>query len=583
MVFWEETLTLKVTRRIALQAVLVTGTAACTRGPDLKSFSSPAESVGGIFAHGVASGDPGPDSVVIWSRVSLPENSSPARVNWEVAADAEFVEMIDRGETETRAANDWTVKVLLNKLAPGGSYYYRFRFGEIYSPVGRTKTLPADAIDHARFAVVSCSNYAFGYFNVYDLIARGDDFDAVIHLGDYIYEHGPNGYGGETGARIGRDHQPMQEIITLDAYRARHAQYKADPSSQAVHAAHPFIMIWDDHETSNNSWKAGADNHDETTEGSWDERRRAGLQAYYEWMPVRDPEPGKAREALFNAYSYGDLLTITAIETRLMARSKQLNLNEIAPTLKTSEDLARFKSETLWHESREMLGATQLAFLERTLRESVSKKQPWQLIANQVLMAKVIAPDLRPHVDEDDLIVLEALWDQARSFVETSALGLPSNLDAWDGYPAARERFYDIVKKTDADGLVVLTGDTHTWWANDLTAKDGTKIGVELGVHAVTSPSEYEASFLGGKGADYSLLTNQFNKDVRYLSGDDRGYIDLYVTPKKATARYIAVDTIEDRTYNAFTKATFKIARTDKRAKFTGAGNLSLKERFLFG
>ncbi|MFQ5562631.1 MAG: alkaline phosphatase D family protein [Parvularculaceae bacterium] len=575
-------MTQRVTRRAALQAALASGATACAPRPELRPYTASAEKAGGVFKHGIASGDPGPDSVVVWTRVSVAEDARTMRVIWEIAADPDFSDMRGKGEAEARASSDWTVKVVLRDLQPGATYYYRFRIGDAYSPVGRTKTLPAGAVERARFAVVSCSNHAFGYFNVYDLIARRDDLDAVIHLGDYIYEHGPDGYGGETGARLGRAHDPAHELLTLDDYRRRHAQYKADPSTQAVHAAHPFIPVWDDHEISNNSWKSGADNHDPLTEGDWEGRRRAGLQAYYEWMPVREPEPGKAREALFRSYSFGDLLTLAAIETRLMARARQFEYSEVVPTLKTPEDVERFKKEILWDDTREMLGAGQLDFLDRTLRSSIAEGQPWRLVANQILMAEVIAPDLRPYMSEEDIVALEKLWDQARSFVESSALGLPTNFDAWDGYPAARERFYHMVREAGAKGLIVLTGDTHTWWANDLYTRTGDHMGVELGVHSVTSPSEYDKDFLGGKGADYALLTNKKNKAVRYLSGDDHGYIDLEVTRKAAKARFIAVDTIEDRAYNAFTKAAFDIRETSNGVKFARGGNLTFKEWVLF-
>jgi len=442
--------------------------------------------------------------------------------------------------------------------------------------------LPAGAVENASFAVVSCSNYPFGYFNVYDLISRQENIDAVIHLGDYFYEYGPNGYGGEAGAVLGRPHDPAHEIITLADYRKRHAQYKSDPSAQAMHAAHSMIAIWDDHETANNSWKDGAENHGGEGEGDWNDRRRAALQAYYEWMPVREPETGLTREALFRSYSFGDLLTITALETRLMARSEQINLNDIAPTLKTPEDLERFHRDILRDQSREMLGATQTDFIDRSLRDSVAAGQPWQLIANQIIMAEVIAPDLTLHVEEEDIIALQQQWDQARAFIELSKLGLPSNLDAWDGYPAARERFYQTVKTAGVEGLIVLTGDTHTWWANDLNNKDSEPMGVELGVHSVTSPSPYHSSFLGGKGADYALLTNKDNKAVRYLSGEDHGYIALSITHDTVKATYMAVDTVETSEYNAFEKAVFDIGKSKDGVKFTGKDGLGFKEGFLF-
>lgn len=571
-----------ITRRNALQTALLGSVAACSTAPRLTPFTAASERAAGVFAHGVASGDPGPDSVVIWTRVTT-AGGRAIPVIWEVAADPAFADIRARGETLAAPGADWTVKAVPDGLAPGAAYYYRFRAGEAVSPVGRTRTLPVGSLERAVFAAVSCSNYPFGYFNVYDQIARRDDLDAVIHLGDYLYEYGHDGYGGAAGARLGRAHEPAHETVTLADYRRRHAQYKSDPAAQAMHAAHPLIMIWDDHETANNSWRDGAENHDPETEGDWAARKRAALQAYYEWMPVRDPGPGQSREALFRAYVFGDLLTLTALETRLMARARQFAYSEIVPMLKTPEDVARFRNEILWDASREMLGAAQLDYLDRAFRRSTEAGQPWRLVANQIIMANVTAPDLTPHVSEEDITALEKEWDQARAFVQLSALGLPANLDAWDGYPAARERFYDVVRRAGDGGLIVLTGDTHTWWANDLVARDGRRMGVELGTHSVTSPSPYRKDFLGGKGAEYALLTCRDNKAVRYLSGEDHGYVALEVRRDGATARFMAVDTVESPNYNAFEKASFEIRRgRDGTPAFAGAKGLSFKEQWLF-
>ena len=297
-------------------------------------------------------------------------------------------------------------------------------------------------------------------------------------------------------------------------------------------------------------------------------------------MPVREPD--MTPEAFFRSFSFGDLLTVAALETRLMARAQQFEYSEIIPTLKTPEDVAHFRDVILWDESREMLGAAQTDYLDRTLKNSVAAGQPWRLIANQVTMAKVTAPDLNPHVSEEQITELEKQWNEARAFVKMSALGLPLNFDAWDGYPAARERFYDTVRDAGAQGMIVVTGDTHTWWANDLVDKNGGHMGVELGTHSVTSPSPYNAGFLGGKGADYALLTNRENDDVRYLSGEYHGFIDLTITRDTARAEFKAVDTIESGNYNAFTHAAFDIEKTGDGAAFSDADGLGFKEGFLF-
>ncbi len=574
----------KITRRAALLSGAAIGAASCASSPKMTPYVAVSESADGVFSHGVASGDPAATSVVLWTRLHqemLSSAPSSLTVNWQISKSEDFAAIADEGQFTTGASRDWTVKVLAEGLEPGTHYYYRFELGGAFSPTGRTKTLPTGAIDKARFAVLSCSNYPFGYFNVYDLVARHEDIDAVIHLGDYIYEYSREGYGGDQGRALQREHLPAHECTTLADYRQRHAQYKADPASQAMHAKHPLIAIWDDHETSNDSWSGGAENHNPETEGDWEARRRAALQAYYEWQPVREPE--MAPEAFFRSFSFGDLLTVAALETRLMARAQQFEYSAVIPTLQTPEDIAHFRDTVLWDESREMLGAAQLDYLDRTFKTSVAEGQPWRLIANQVTMAKVTAPDLNPHVNEAQIIELEEQWNEARAFVKMSALGLPLNFDAWDGYPAARERFYDLARKAGDTGMIVVTGDTHTWWANDLVDKNGGHMGVELGVHSVTSPSPYRKEFLGGMGAEYALLTNRDNKDVRYLSGEHHGFIDLTITRDAAHAEYKAVDTIESGNYNAFIHASFDIKKTDNSAEFSRVKGAGFKERYLFG
>ncbi|MGF1543299.1 MAG: alkaline phosphatase D family protein [Parvularculaceae bacterium] len=576
-----------ISRRAALQTAFLGGAAACASKPTRTPFSASVDDADAVFAYGVASGDPAARSVVLWTALSLAAVSRPVGADdIDVAcfvgarpdlADAKLVARLT-----TNAARGYTVKHVAEGLDPGATYYYRFDALGARSPVGRTRTLPEGGVDQARFAVVSCSNYPFGYFNVYDQIARTDDLNAVVHLGDYLYEYGGDGYGGEAGARLGRAHEPAREILTLEDYRLRHAQYKSDPSSRAMHARHPLISIWDDHETANNSWTDGAQNHDPATEGDWDARRRAALQAYYEWMPVREPIEGRPREALFRKYAFGDLLTMTAIETRLMARSRQFEYSDIVPNLKTPEDIANFRDVVLWDQAREMLGAAQLDYLDRSFREASAAGQPWRLIANLVIMAEVIAPDLSPHVTEEQIVELEKQWDEVRAFIEFSKLGLPQNLDAWDGYPAARDRLYRKLQDTAAEGVIVLTGDTPTWWANDLARRDGAPVGVELGVSSVTSPSPFREEFLGGKGAEYALLTNRENKAIRFLSGQDHGHIELTVGREEAEARYLAVDAIESPSYNAYERAAFTIKKSDGVATFGGARGLGFKERFLF-
>jgi len=549
---------MRISRRTALRAGVVGGVAG---GLSACATYTKDPITGASFNHGVASGEPAIRGFLIWTRVTPPDGHSGAvPVQYEVAHDADFNNIAARGKTRTDAARDYTVKATVKTLKPGQTYYYRFLVGDAVSPSGRSRTLPKGRTDAARFAVVSCSNYAFGHFNVYDAIAKRDDVDAVIHLGDYIYEYGTDGYGGAVSKQIGREHQPETEIITLDDYRRRHAQYKADPASIAMHAAHPLISIWDDHETANNSWEGGAENHD-LSEGDWDERRSAALRAYYEWMPVRDPARGEAAEALLRDFEWGDLVTLATLETRLMARSEQLDYAVVGEQLMTPEGLAQFKKEDLVDERRELLGAAQSRRLSDTMTLSVENGTRWRIIANQIIMAEVIAPDLSPLESSPAIAELEKAVPQIRSFIALSKLGIPLNPDAWDGYPAARERFYAAMTKAGATDLIVLTGDTHEWWANELSDASGRPMGIELGTNAVTSPGS--STYFGAEAGTYSKMLAARNPMVRYHDPLGKGYIDLSLDRDGAKADFVSVDNILTADYEVSTRASFDIARKD--------------------
>ena len=244
-------------------------------------------SPGNPFQHGVASGDPEQSSTVLWTRLTTTAKS--VECGWEVAQTPQFDNILQRGSLATGPQRDHTIKVVVAGLTPGATYYYRFRAGQHTSPTGRTRTLADGTLESLGLAVASCSNFPFGYFNAYEAIARDESVEFVLHLGDYLYEYGPDGYGGGIGAQLGRQHNPPREMVSLADYRQRHAQYKADPQSRAMHAAHPLIPLWDDHESTNNPWLGGAENHQPAAEGSWQTRRSVSLQAWYEWMPVREP------------------------------------------------------------------------------------------------------------------------------------------------------------------------------------------------------------------------------------------------------------------------------------------------------
>lgn len=567
-----------ISRRDALRGGLIGGLGACATKPELGTFRSAQDAAEPTFGCGVASGDPGHDSVVLWTRVAGVSGGA-VPVTAEVAEDAGFERIVWTGAAVAAPERDFTVKVLAEGLEPGRRYAYRFRAADRVSPTGFTRTLP-ETVYGARFAVTSCSNYPFGFFNAYDHIARQEAIDAVIHLGDYLYEYGTDGYGGAKGEALGRVHDPRHEIVSLDDYRRRHRQYKSDPASRRMHAAHPLIAIWDDHETANDSFRTGAENHDPATEGSWAARKRAAMQAYYEYMPVREPRPGRTREQLFRNFSWGRFLTLTTIETRLTARTKPLGYSDYLEDMKTPQDVERYRREVLGDPARELLGAEQRQFVEDSLRKSVQDGAAWRLIANQVLFARVGLPDIGKYVSEEQIRQIEALQPDIRDFIRYTELGLPYNLDSWDGYPAARERFYRSAEAAGARDLIVLTGDTHQFWANDLKRDNGQPMGVELGTSGITSPGP--SAYFGKAAFDFSLLIRRDNPEIRYTDAMNNGYVLLELDGDEGHVEYVVMSTIDSPEYTAVRGAAFDLVKRNGTVAFADPRGLGFKERVLY-
>ncbi|MEL6686244.1 MAG: alkaline phosphatase D family protein [Pseudomonadota bacterium] len=545
---------LRTTRRSALALLGLGGAAACS--PTMDAMRATDVAAIGVFAHGVASGDPHANSVILWTRVSV-DADGPVSVVWEMDTDPDFSSPI-RGEVQARPAKDYTVKVEASGLQSGTVYYYRFRLAEVVSPVGRAKTLPEGRLDQARFAVVSCSNYEHGYFNVYDLIAQRQvsgaaDYDALIHLGDYYYEYAADAYDAPDKPE-GRVHEPAHEIITLDDYRQRHAQYRRDASLQAVTAAMPLIAIWDDHETSNDSWRGGAQNHDES-EGEWEARKQAALRAYYEWMPVRDPKPGRARETLYRSLQYGDLLTLVGVETRLTARAEPLVIEAYVEEI--MEDADAFRETYLNDPSRDMFGAEQQDYIVGQFARSKAEGVRWRMLANQVIMGRLMTPDFTPYVTESAVEAIEKDWPGIHDFLTLSKYGLPFYPDSWDGYPHARERFYGALEKEGIHDVLVVTGDAHEFWANDLTREDGTPMGAEFVTSSVSSKTL--TAYLGDVTEPHNLLLTRENEDARYYNALHNGFMDVQLGRKRGTITMHAVDRVNDRDYQTFEAASFSV------------------------
>ena len=576
---------LKITRRSLLSAGTLAGVSTALTGCDTAEtgglLSANTSRATGTFAHGIASGDPRADSVILWTRITPTDaNGGPVKLLWEVSQTEDFLSAEFSGTVMASAAANWTAKVDAKGLEAGKAYFYRFLLGEDSSPVGQTRTLPQGDVSSVRFAVVSCANWQHGFFNTYDHIARQDNLDAVIHLGDYLYEYGAGGNENTEMGQQGRLHQPRHEIISLEDYRIRHAQYRTDPSLQAMSAKFPMITIWDDHESSNDSWQAGAENHDPAVEGLWEDRKRAAMRAYYEWMPIRDPEDGNSRESLFRNLNFGDLLSLVTVETRLTARAEPLVIETYIADINSKDGADKFKQDVLGDPSREMYGQVQEDFIIDSLKASKEDGKVWRVIANQVIMGRLLTPDLEPYVDETAVAAIEKEWPAVRDMVKLSKYNFPVYPDSWDGYPVARNRFYNRLIDNDVQDIFVLTGDAHEFWMNDLTTEANEKVGIEVVTTAVSS--ETLVKYMGSGTADYALLLTQANQDARYYNPLHNGYVDIIFGRSSAEVKMIAISDTQSRDYSASELASFTVKPSKGKLAISNPKGLNLKQRALF-
>jgi len=518
----------------------------CSDGSDNVASGAPGE-----FLHGVASGDPLTDGVILWTRLT-PAADGLVRVAWEVSESADFTTIVASGQGTTSAEVDYTVKVDVTGLAADRSYYYRFTSGDNTSPLGRTRTLPLGAVTLASFAVVSCSNYPEGYFNVYREVAQ-EDVAAVLHLGDYIYESG----NASKGAELGRVVEPPREIISLADYRMRYAQYRADTDLQAAHAAHPFITVWDDHEISNDTWRNGADNHDPATDGDFATRKREAIQAWYEWQPVRPPS--SVTGIIYRRFQYGDLLDLFMLDTRIIGRDQQLEYANFSTGGRI--DLAAARAAIAAPE-RNLLGEEQRAWLREQLSQSAAR---WQVLGQQVLLSRFQLPAavveaLEPGASEDDALaaataaVLAAVAAKNKAPEERSAeeqalldSAIPFNLDQWDGYEYERDQLLRYAVDVGSR-LVVLTGDSHNAWSSQLTTPEGAIAGIEFGCTSVTSDG-FENQ-LGDDAADlFGPLAASLIDDLKRANLKNRGYLYVEFSADEVRASHRFVTTVQSREY----------------------------------
>lgn len=452
------------------------------------------------FYHGVASGDPLSDRVIIWTRVTPEDSLKAIDVEWEIAIDKDFKTIVNSGKLSTNPERDYTVKVDVDKLSPNTDYFYRFKALDSTSSVGQTNTTPVDMVDSLKFGVVSCSNYEWGYFNAYKKLAERKDIDAILHLGDYIYEYPVGGYGDTT---IGRKHFPRHEIVSLQDYRLRYSQYRLDPDLRAAHQNHPFIAIWDDHEIANNSYTKGAENH-QPEEGDYQDRREAARKAYYEWLPVRPSDH------LYRNFSYGGLVELIMLDERLAGRTVPVD----------SVQDPRFENE-----DRAILGKEQMQWFENTLQTTDAQ---WKVIGNQVIY----------------------------SYLNWGHSTFNINLDSWDGYPAEQKKIAEFIKGNEIQNIIFVTGDTHSSWAFEVTVHPFSDydpisgqgaFAVEFGTTSVNSGNANERHATDSVKLHEQKITNTpVNPHLKYSNLRDHGYLLLSLYPDKAKADFYFVETVRE-------------------------------------
>ena len=487
------------------------------------------------FTHGIASGEPTANGVLLWTRFVAKQDTPLA---WSVTDPATGRE-VAAGSTSASPQRDWCAKAEVSGLAPGTWYYYRFTAPDgSQSEIGRTRTLPEGPTARWRMAVFSCSNLGFGWFNAYRHAAETNAFDMVAHLGDYLYEYELGNYPSREQFEPGRVLTPETETVSLADYRLRHADYRRDPDLQRLTQLYPMIMVWDDHESANDSWSGGAQNHQPDTEGPWDVRKAAAIRAYREWLPVSD--------APYKTYEIGDLATIFALDTRLFGRDEQFDFgaligSERAPD-RIAQAFAAFRDGDYADPARQLLGVEQEAWLFDGLQSSRRTGKTWQVLAQQVIMGKLKTPtgllESLP-ADVPDYVRQRILLGAAAAREE-----LPLNMDAWDGYPAARDRLLAAAREADAD-LVVLSGDSHNGWGFDLDHA-GERAGVEFAGHSVTSPG-FEGYLPTLPPERLARALREANPQLAWVDTARRGYMAVELTPERASSEYRFIGNVRDK------------------------------------
>jgi alkaline phosphatase D len=482
--------------------------------------------VGGTFEHGVASGDPLTDRVVIWTRVS--GDDGPVNVSWTVARDRDRGDVVRSGEAVAEPRRDHTVHVDVTGLEPGTAYHYRFEARGESSPVGRTRTLSGEGAERLRFATCSCAKFNAGFFNAYSRIAERADLDFLLHLGDYIYEASNTPPANQTpGADIGHPFDPAGECRTLEEYRTRYAQYHRDPDVQALHLALPVIAALDDHELADGAWAGGSDAHDPAVHGPWERRREAAFQARWEWLPARPPDPADPSRA-FRRIEIAGLADILILDIRSRRDRPALEPRASEP-------------------GRTMLGAEQRGCLFGELAGSTA---PWRLVASPSIVHRT----WRDGTDEPLLTALQKL-----KLIDEDGAG--PDEDQWDGYPAERRALLE--RLAAAGDCAVLSADIHVSVASQLEL-DGVDVAAEITAPSLTSQNLDEKLGVAQRAEVVLESERAFTAaldHVHWCEMASHGYCVIDVSAARVRAEWWHVDGVLERLDGESRAAVYELER----------------------
>lgn len=517
----------------------------------------------GAFTHGVASGDPTSSAVILWTRF-VPEDAASATVGWEVAEDDTFRRILARGEATSSRFDDYCVKVDARGLPAGRRLAYRFSSASGFSATGLTRTAPGGDTPSLTLAVFSCSNMPFGYFRAYAHAALRGEIDVCVHTGDYIYEYGFGGYPLVADSVPGRALDPETEIVSLSEYHRRYACYRADPDLQELHRVAPFVTVWDDHELANDTWFDGAQNHQPATEGSWVVRRAMAAKAYADWLPIRRQSDYLH---IYRSLDWGTLASIILLDTRLIGRNQQLSWRDaLEPAMNQGEAAVaaaaqRYMRDEIAAPSRSLLGQPQEDWMRAQLRRSKARGATWQVLAQQIVVGNQMFPPDIASLQSDTASDFFRKWAVAGAGV--GRLGYGWNLDSWSGYVAARQRFLQSCA-TDAANAIVLSGDSHCAWANNLPGgRDGRPAAIEVAGTSVSSGG-FERTFNKRTPEERAQAFVSANPEIAWCDITHRGYSVVKLTRAGAAVEWIAFDNVltRDAPVHSITRSTAEATRS---------------------